>query len=276
MVIFAGTRGYLDGIGVDDVSRFEDGLLEWFRTRHAGRARRASATPARSRTRTASRRAIKAYAEQFVPSSTSTATRPRREAQAEAESDEAGVRPSPARGGDRPRPVDDRAEDGGLIRWQVHRNGCCAAGSAASRTPRRSRAPWSSSPRPAWSRPSRRANEARPYAEQITQVIQDLAAAGAEVDHPLLRPVDDRREGRRRGHRRGPRPGRRATTRLSSGPPSARSRLPGPRARSTHSSPWAARPRRYFRFRHYPIEAELRRDSPTSPPTRTPSPWPHG
>jgi len=36
-----------------------------------------------------------------------------------------------------------------------------------------------------------RANEARPYAEHITQVIQDLAAAGAEVDHPLLRPVED-------------------------------------------------------------------------------------
>jgi F-type H+-transporting ATPase subunit gamma len=36
-----------------------------------------------------------------------------------------------------------------------------------------------------------RANEARPYAEHITTVIQDLAAAGAEVDHPLLRPVDD-------------------------------------------------------------------------------------
>ena len=35
-----------------------------------------------------------------------------------------------------------------------------------------------------------RANEARPYSEHITQVIQDLAAAGAEVDHPLLRPVD--------------------------------------------------------------------------------------
>ena len=34
------------------------------------------------------------------------------------------------------------------------------------------------------------ANEARPYAERITQVIQDLSAAGAEVDHPLLRPVE--------------------------------------------------------------------------------------
>ncbi|HLU41991.1 MAG TPA: F0F1 ATP synthase subunit gamma [Microthrixaceae bacterium] len=36
-----------------------------------------------------------------------------------------------------------------------------------------------------------RANEARPYAEHITQVIQDLAAAGAEVDHPLLRPLEE-------------------------------------------------------------------------------------
>ena len=36
-----------------------------------------------------------------------------------------------------------------------------------------------------------RANEARPYAERITQVIVDLAAAGADVDHPLLRPATD-------------------------------------------------------------------------------------
>ena len=32
----------------------------------------------------------------------------------------------------------------------------------------------------------RRAQEARPYAERITTVIEDLAAAGAQVDHPLL------------------------------------------------------------------------------------------
>jgi F-type H+-transporting ATPase subunit gamma len=38
------------------------------------------------------------------------------------------------------------------------------------------------------------ANEARPYAERITQVIADLAAAGADVDHPLLRPVDQVRK----------------------------------------------------------------------------------
>ena len=32
--LYAGTNGFLDGIPVEDVRRFEDGLLEWFRTRH--------------------------------------------------------------------------------------------------------------------------------------------------------------------------------------------------------------------------------------------------
>jgi len=35
VVLFAGTRGYLDGIPVTDVARFEDELLEYFRTRHS-------------------------------------------------------------------------------------------------------------------------------------------------------------------------------------------------------------------------------------------------
>ena len=34
MSLYAGTNGFLDGIPVEDVRRFEDGLLEWFRTRH--------------------------------------------------------------------------------------------------------------------------------------------------------------------------------------------------------------------------------------------------
>ncbi len=34
VALYAGTRGYLDGIPVDDVNRFENELLEWFRTRH--------------------------------------------------------------------------------------------------------------------------------------------------------------------------------------------------------------------------------------------------
>ena len=35
-----------------------------------------------------------------------------------------------------------------------------------------------------------RADAARPYARRITSVIENLAASGAEVDHPLLREVD--------------------------------------------------------------------------------------
>lgn len=38
------------------------------------------------------------------------------------------------------------------------------------------------------------ANAARPYAEHITQVIQDLTAGGASVDHPLLRSSDEVRK----------------------------------------------------------------------------------
>ncbi len=34
VVIFAGTRGYLDPIPVADVRRFESELLDWFRSRH--------------------------------------------------------------------------------------------------------------------------------------------------------------------------------------------------------------------------------------------------
>jgi F-type H+-transporting ATPase subunit gamma len=40
-------------------------------------------------------------------------------------------------------------------------------------------------------RAQQRANAARPYAEQLTSVIENLAAGGAEVDHPLLRHVEN-------------------------------------------------------------------------------------
>ncbi len=36
----------------------------------------------------------------------------------------------------------------------------------------------------------RRAAAARPYSEQLTGVIEDLAASGAAVDHPLLRKAE--------------------------------------------------------------------------------------
>ena len=35
-----------------------------------------------------------------------------------------------------------------------------------------------------------RANAAKPYARQITSVIESLAAGGASVDHPLLRDTE--------------------------------------------------------------------------------------
>ncbi len=35
-----------------------------------------------------------------------------------------------------------------------------------------------------------RSRAARPYSEQLTGVIEDLAASGADIDHPLLRSVD--------------------------------------------------------------------------------------
>ncbi len=40
-------------------------------------------------------------------------------------------------------------------------------------------------------RAQQRARAARPYAEQLTGVIEDLAAGGVDVDHPLLRKVED-------------------------------------------------------------------------------------
>lgn len=43
-------------------------------------------------------------------------------------------------------------------------------------------------------RAQQRANAARPYARQITKVIEDLAAGGASVDHPLLREAEQVRK----------------------------------------------------------------------------------
>jgi F-type H+-transporting ATPase subunit gamma len=39
-------------------------------------------------------------------------------------------------------------------------------------------------------RAQQRARSARPYSELLTSVIEDLAAGGAEIDHPLLRQVE--------------------------------------------------------------------------------------
>ena len=82
VVIFAGTRGYLDGIDVADVSDFEQGLLEWFRTRHSDQLD-AIRVDGKIPDEDAFEAAIKAFADQFEGTAT-TATLAEAEAQPDA------------------------------------------------------------------------------------------------------------------------------------------------------------------------------------------------
>ncbi len=83
VVIFAGTRGYLDDISVAEVAEFETGLLEWFRTRHADQLDTIRTT-GKLADEGAFEAAIKAFADQFQ-SSAGTATTPAAEAQPDAD-----------------------------------------------------------------------------------------------------------------------------------------------------------------------------------------------
>jgi F-type H+-transporting ATPase subunit alpha len=83
VVIFAGTRGYLDDISVAEVGEFEAGLLEWFRTRHADQLDTIRTT-GKLADEDAFEAAIKAFADQFQPSAASTST-PVAEAQPDAD-----------------------------------------------------------------------------------------------------------------------------------------------------------------------------------------------
>jgi F-type H+-transporting ATPase subunit alpha len=82
VVIFAGTRGYLDGIDVADVSDFEQGLLEWFRTRHSDQLD-AIRVDGKIPDEDAFEAAIKAFADQFEGTATN-ATLAEAEAQPDA------------------------------------------------------------------------------------------------------------------------------------------------------------------------------------------------
>jgi F-type H+/Na+-transporting ATPase subunit alpha len=84
VVIYAGTRGYLDTIDTGDVKPFETGLLEWFRTRHSDLLDGIRTSGDISDT-DAFEAAIKAYAAQFVPTSGSSEA-PDAESQPDAES----------------------------------------------------------------------------------------------------------------------------------------------------------------------------------------------
>ena len=112
---------------------------------------------------------------------------------------------------------------------------------------------------------------ARPYSEQITEVIRNLAAGGAGLDHPLLEAARRGRHGRLRRHHRRPRPGRRLQHHRSSAPPSGRCaptrrrghddrarHVVGKKAQSATSGSAATA-----------IDEHVHRRAPTSPPTRT-------
>jgi F-type H+-transporting ATPase subunit alpha len=101
VVIFAGTRGYLDGVDIADVKAFEAGLLEWFQTRH-GHMLDGIRTTGDIADEEAFEAAVKAFADQFVgaagPGSLADA-----QAQAEADSTIAtGTRHLPEEDIDRP------------------------------------------------------------------------------------------------------------------------------------------------------------------------------
>jgi len=83
VVIFAGTRGYLDGIAMSDVSAYEAGLLEWFRTRH-GDVLEGIRTNGNIADADAFEAAIKAYTDQFE-GAVADGSAPAIEAQADAE-----------------------------------------------------------------------------------------------------------------------------------------------------------------------------------------------
>ncbi|MEM9561630.1 MAG: F0F1 ATP synthase subunit alpha [Actinomycetota bacterium] len=82
IVLYAGTRGYLDGVAVADIARYESELLEWFDSRHSDimdSIRTGGAIPDEE----ALEAAIAAFTDQFVGSGSSTAE-PEAEAQGDA------------------------------------------------------------------------------------------------------------------------------------------------------------------------------------------------
>ena len=111
---------------------------------------------------------------------------------------------------------------------------------------------------------------ARPYSEQITEVIRNLAAAGAGGDSPLLEPAREIDHGRLRRGRRRPRPGRwlqlvghphrRAGACSPTGPRAARPRSsPSARRRTATSASAATRsPSRFAGFSDDPSYEDAR------------------
>ncbi len=82
VVLYAGTRGYLDGVEVADVLRYESELLEWFNSRHSDQLRHIADT-GKVQDEEALLSAIAAFTDQFA--GTEGDTEPGIEAQADAE-----------------------------------------------------------------------------------------------------------------------------------------------------------------------------------------------
>ena len=81
--LYAGTRGYLDNIPIEDVARFESELLEWVRSRNAGLLSAVAETGAVDEDGLEA--AVAAFAAQFESSAEPEGDEPDAEAQAEAE-----------------------------------------------------------------------------------------------------------------------------------------------------------------------------------------------
>ncbi len=85
VILYAGTRGYLDDIAIEDVSRYESEILEWFASRHSdilSSIKNDGVVPDDE----ALIAAIAVFTEQFVPTEGPAASEPEAEAQASAES----------------------------------------------------------------------------------------------------------------------------------------------------------------------------------------------
>lgn len=84
--IYAGTRGFLDGLPVEDVLRFESELLDWFRTNHSD-ILNSIKSDGKIPDEDAFKAGIQAFADQFVPSVAAAGEEPAAEEQGESSSE---------------------------------------------------------------------------------------------------------------------------------------------------------------------------------------------
>ena len=233
MSLYAGTRGYLDDVPVTDVRALRGRAARVVPQPATATSSTPSARPATSPTTRPSRRPSRPSPSSSSRDEAGGCRRPRREAQPDAEPATAGPpRPTP----ETPESVRTSRMAGGQERALRRRIRSVQSTKkitkameliAASRIVKA----------------QQRVAAARPYSEQITEVIRNLAAAGAGGDSPLLSRA--RRRATRSPTWSSPPTGAwpAPTTARSSGPPSGRCSASGPRAARPGSSPWARRRR---------------------------------